>query len=126
MRTRRSPVPTHVQLRVAGRAQEMRQCLTPSEARLWEALRGGRLGVSFRRQVVLGRYIVDFAARSIGLVIEVDGGYHEQCRRRDARRDAELGLLGYAVLHLEASLVHADLAEAFRRIQAAIAACRSR
>jgi len=43
-----------------GRAWVMRRDPTPSEARLFEAVRGGRLGVSFRRQVtVLGRYIVD-------------------------------------------------------------------
>ena len=38
---------------------------TPSEARLWKVLRGRNLGVSFRRQVVLGRYITDFFAAEI-------------------------------------------------------------
>ncbi len=33
------------------RAHSMRHQPTPSEAKLWEALRGGPLGVSFRRQV---------------------------------------------------------------------------
>jgi hypothetical protein len=45
---------------LSERAAGMRHSPTPSEARLFEAVRGGRLGVSFRRQVpVLGKYIVD-------------------------------------------------------------------
>jgi Protein of unknown function (DUF559) len=39
---------------------------TTSEALLWEALRGSQLGVGFRRQVPIGRYIVDFAAPGVG------------------------------------------------------------
>ncbi|MBK8214621.1 MAG: DUF559 domain-containing protein [Myxococcales bacterium] len=38
-----------------------------------EALRGRRLGVKFRRQVVLGTVIVDFFAPEPRLAVEVDG-----------------------------------------------------
>ena len=37
----------------------MRAAPTASEALLWLAVRGGQLGVVFRRQVVVGRFIVD-------------------------------------------------------------------
>src|SRR5690606_27964289 len=47
-----------------------------SEAALWRRLRGRRLGVQFRRQVVLGSFVVDFLAPSARLVVEVDGGWH--------------------------------------------------
>ena len=53
----------------------MRSALTPSEQRLWLALRGGALGVWFRRQAPLGRFIGDFVAVSERVVVEVDGGY---------------------------------------------------
>ena len=69
---------------------------TPSEEALWQALRGGVHGVAFKRQVVLGgRYIVDFFAPSVGLVVEVDGGIHRTSRAADRRRDARLHRLGY-------------------------------
>ena len=82
-------------------AARNRAQLTESEAKLWEALRGGRLGVRFRRQVVLlDRFIVDFYAPSLRLVVEVDGGYHKLRGCADARRDRELRRAGYTVVRL--------------------------
>jgi len=102
---------------LAERAGAMRHAATPSEARLFEALRGRRLGVGFKRQVpVLGRYIVDLLAAEMRLVVEVDGGYHEERARADARRDRALERAGYRVLRLKAQLVLRDLAEAVRRV----------
>jgi very-short-patch-repair endonuclease len=100
----------------------MRHAPTSSEARLFEAVRGGRLGVRFKRQVpVLGRYVVDLLAAEVHLVVEVDGGYHEERERADTRRDRALARAGYHVLRLEAQLVMGDLAEAVRRVSDAIA-----
>ena len=49
---------------LASRARLMRFGPSEPEAALWCAIRGRRLGVSFRRQVpLLGRYIADFYAR---------------------------------------------------------------
>jgi hypothetical protein len=59
---------------------------------------GGRLGVTFRRQVPLGPFIVDFLAPSARLVVEVDGGYHELRAKADARRTRWLERRGYRVL----------------------------
>jgi len=96
----------------------MRRAPTTSEARLFAALRGGQLGVAFRRQVpLLGRFIVDLLAPQLRLVVEVDGGYHEQ--RADARRDRALARAGYTVLRLEAELVMSDLPAAVARVRAA-------
>ena len=74
---------------------QMRHAPTASEAKLFEALRGGRLGVSFRRQVPLaGRFIADLYAAEVKLVVEVDGGYHAQRERADARGDRALARSG--------------------------------
>ena len=54
----------------------MRNNPTESERLLWRVLRGTRLGAKFRRQHIIGDYIVDFACVSAGIVVEVDGGYH--------------------------------------------------
>jgi crossover junction endodeoxyribonuclease RuvC len=113
----RSPAPRAI---VTQRAREMRAALTPSEQRLWLALRGGALGVWFRRQVPLGRHIGDFVAASARLVVEVDGGYHAQRRAADARRDRALQRLGYRVLRLEAALVTHRVEEAVAQIRAAL------
>jgi very-short-patch-repair endonuclease len=51
--------------------------MTRSEQRLWMALRGKQLGgVKFRRQHVLGPYVVDFFCSARRLAIEIDGGVH--------------------------------------------------
>ena len=71
----------------------MRGSRTATEELLWARIRGRRLGVVFRRQVpLLGRFIADFLAPGKRLVIEVDGAYHAERARADARRDSALTL----------------------------------
>jgi very-short-patch-repair endonuclease len=104
------------------RARQFRSDLNPSEAALWRALQGARLGAHFRRQVVVGdRYIVDFLAPARRLILEVDGGYHASRRAADARRDRKLARLGYRVLRLDAELVRQNLEQAVAQIRAALA-----
>lgn len=76
------------------------------------------MGVAFRRQVPVGRYVVDFVASEVGLALEVDGKYHASRAKADARRDAALRRLGCRVLRLEAELVMRELPEAVARIAA--------
>jgi very-short-patch-repair endonuclease len=100
----------------------MRHDPTPTEARLFEGLRGERLGVAFRRQVpVLGRFIVDFLAPRLRLVVEVDGAYHEDRGEADARRDRALARAGYRVLRLRAELVARDLEATLELVRGVIA-----
>jgi very-short-patch-repair endonuclease len=107
------------------RAAQMRHAPTPSEALLFEAVRGRALGVSFRRQVtLLGRFIADLYAPEVRLVVEVDGLYHTRCARSDARRDHALLRAGYYVLRLEAALVMRDLDAAVARVRAAVEGLR--
>ncbi len=61
-----------------SRAKELRKNMTSSEKRLWEQLRGNRLkGYHFRRQQVIGEYIVDFYCHKLSLIFEVDGDIHQ-------------------------------------------------
>jgi very-short-patch-repair endonuclease len=109
------------------RAAQMRHAPTASEAQLFEALRGGALGVTFRRQVpLLGRYIADLLAPELRLVVEVDGGYHVQRGRADARRDRALARAGYVVVHVEAERVHSELTAVVEGIRAVVAELRGR
>jgi len=82
------------------RARAMRREPTPFEQQLWLALRARRFAeAKFRQQVVIGRYIADFACRlPRKLVIEIDGDSHGDQLAYDARRDVRLTALGYRVL----------------------------
>ncbi|HEY6562361.1 MAG TPA: DUF559 domain-containing protein [Polyangiaceae bacterium] len=116
---------SHRQAVLSERAREMRLIPTSSEHLLWVAIRGGRLGVQFRRQVVLGRYIADFFAAEVELVVEVDGGYHGRVRERsDERRDRWLQRHGYTVLRLSDALALNNIGAAVALIAEQVAALR--
>jgi len=79
-------------------AKLLRRNMTDAERLLWRHLRAHRLnGGKFRRQQVLGPYIVDFVHFGARLVIEVDGGQHRDSRT-DRERDAWLTNEGVKVL----------------------------
>lgn len=106
---------------LATRARDMRRFALEPERALWQELRGSRLGAPFRRQVVLGnRYIADFVAPSLRLVVEVDGGLHARQRTADARRDRDLARLGFHLLRIPAEVVTADLGTAVALVRAAV------
>jgi very-short-patch-repair endonuclease len=110
---------------LSTRAMQMRHAPTTSEARLFEWVRGKRLGVAFRRQVpVLGRYIVDLLAPELRLVVEIDGAYHLERGEADARRDRALVRAGYHVLRLDAELVMLDTLAAVGTISSVVAHLR--
>jgi very-short-patch-repair endonuclease len=80
-------------------AQYLRRNPTEAEQKLWSALRRRQLdGLRFRRQVPLGRYIVDLACYEARLVIEVDGGQHRELQESDAVRTQWLEENGFCVL----------------------------
>ncbi|WP_083202070.1 endonuclease domain-containing protein [Stappia indica] len=84
-----------------GNAKSLRRGMTEAERKLWRALRGHRLeGISFRRQMPIAGYIVDFAAPAHRLVVELDGSQHGEAReaRADRLRDETLAGLGWKVL----------------------------
>ncbi|MEA2992638.1 MAG: hypothetical protein QOD40_1558 [Alphaproteobacteria bacterium] len=81
-----------------GRAKSLRQQMTDAETRLWAALRGHRLeGLSFRRQTLIGRFIVDFVCHDHQLIVEIDGGQHAESTK-DIEGDRWLESKGYRVL----------------------------
>ncbi|WP_105385724.1 endonuclease domain-containing protein [Neorhizobium alkalisoli] len=82
-------------------AKRMRKVMTDAELKLWNALRAHRLmGLSFRRQVPIAGYIVDFACPTRRLIVEVDGSQHgsDTNLRYDADRTLRLERDGWTVL----------------------------
>lgn len=80
--------------------QTLRNNLTTPEQKLWASIRNKQLGVKFRRQYGIGRYVVDFYCTELGLVIELDGDshYEEGAQEYDRVRDAYMVSLGLQVL----------------------------
>ncbi|WP_230481471.1 endonuclease domain-containing protein [Sphingomonas sp. Leaf21] len=85
--------------RPTRRARELRLNPTDAERRLWRALSRRQVaGVRFNRQVPVGPYIADFAARSEKLIVEVDGGQHDERAAYDEARTHYLETQGWRVI----------------------------
>ena len=59
-------------------AEENRNNPTEAESALWNSLKGNNLDFHFRRQHIIGNYIVDFVCLSKRIVVEIDGEYHNE------------------------------------------------
>ena len=103
-----------------AKAHHLRQHPTLTEQRLWGELKANRLGVAFRRQVVIGRFIADFVCREALLVVEVDGEVHARRDHLDAHRDSLLQRAGFRILRVPAALVASNLPAAVALIRAAL------
>ena len=82
-------------------ARRLRRDVTDAEQKLWRHLKRLSLPQShFRRQAAIGPYFADFACHEVRLVIEVDGGQHNETTgaAADAARTAYLTAQGYRVL----------------------------
>ena len=82
------------------KAKEMRNNMTDAEKLLWEALGAKNTGDKFRRQHVIGDFIADFVCLPKRLIIEVDGGYHNDDTQQslDEQRTKILNHLGFEVI----------------------------
>lgn len=80
-------------------ARELRKNATDCERLLWLHLRASRLnGYKFKRQQPLGNYIVDFVCFESRLIVEADGGQHNEQIEYDTHRDNWLRSQGFNVL----------------------------
>jgi very-short-patch-repair endonuclease len=85
--------------RSLDKAKALRSNQTDAEQRLWYHLRAHRfMGLKFKRQKPVGRYIADFVCVEHRLIIELDGGQHAEEAAYDGQRDAWLRSQGYTVL----------------------------
>ena len=74
-----------------SKRRELRNALTPTEAVLWNLLKGKQIkGLKFRRQHSVGSYIIDFYCPSLKLAIELDGESHVGRTEYDEQRTAYL------------------------------------
>ena len=93
-------------------AKQMRKVMTDAELKLWNAIRVHRLeGLSFRRQMPIAGFIVDFACSDHRLVVEVDGSQHtsDAALRYDQERTARLEKDGWNIFRFWNHEVLTDL-----------------
>ncbi len=82
-------------------AKGLRKRQTDAEMALWHQLNNRQLeGAKFRRQHRIGKYIVDFVCLEKELVIEIDGGQHNESPQitNDEQRTQWLEKTGYRVI----------------------------
>ncbi|HYS55606.1 MAG TPA: endonuclease domain-containing protein [Thermoanaerobaculia bacterium] len=94
-----------------GNAKSMRHWPTRSEGRLWTWLRNREFhGVKFRRQVPIGRYIVDFYCPELKLAIEIDGRQHDAVwmSEHESERTVEIERHGIEIVRIENELLIRD------------------
>jgi very-short-patch-repair endonuclease len=104
-----------------ARAHPLRRQSSNAERVLWRHLRARRLmGYRFRRQVVIGPCIVDFACLEAGLIIEADGGQHSDQVACDTRRTVQLEGMGYRVMRSWNHEVPGELQHVLEQIRAAL------
>ena len=103
---------------VENNAVKNRKPMTLAEERLWEELRGNKLGIHFRRQHVIGMYIADFVSLKNLLVVEVDGEYHQTLEQQlaDQYRTNYLQQKGYRVIRFTNQQVLTDIESVVTKI----------
>jgi very-short-patch-repair endonuclease len=105
---------------VSPHAARLRREMTDAERALWFKLRNRRLqGFKFRSQWTLGPYVADFCCLEARLVVEADGGQHEE--KRDADRSAWLTGQGFRVIRFWNNDVLTNLDGVLEVIVAALA-----
>ena len=85
---------------LSGFARKNRKARNLAEAIFWMQVHQKMFyGLDFDRQKVIGNYIVDFYVKRLGLVVEIDGGSHNEKTKYDSQRDHYLESLGLKVFH---------------------------
>ena len=99
------------------RAKSLRKNMTDAEKLLWEKLRNKQLGVRFKPQHPIGRFIVDFYCHQTKLVVEIDGEIHDEQKEYDMGRTGEMEEYGIRVIRFRNHEVFEDIEGVVERIK---------
>ncbi len=110
------PRPKRSDPKTKHRAIQLRQKSTPAERKLWSRIRNDQLGVTFRRQHAVGKYIPDFSSPKAKLIIELDGSQHLEQEQYDEERTKYLESQGYKVIRFWNNAVIKDIESVIRAI----------
>ncbi len=97
--------------------KENRKNPTETEDKLWQEIRNEKLGVKFRRQHAISRFIVDFICIEKKLVVEVDGPIHENQKRADLEREKIIEDEGFRIIRFTNNQVLSSLSDVLQKIK---------
>ena len=105
-------------------AQELRAKMTEAEEILWNAIKINEWHLKFRRQHPISNYIADFYCHKIKLVIELDGGYHEnkEVKMYDEKRENDIGEFGIKILRFRNEEIINNIESVLRKMNDTISA----
>lgn len=100
-------------------AKDNRRYCTEAENILWNMISAKQLGVKFRRQHIIGCFIVDFVCLKCRLIIEVDGKYHftQEQKVKDEERTSFLESYGFSVIRFTNDKIIGDPQGVLEEIQ---------
>jgi cyclase len=100
-------------------AKQLRKNMTEAEKLLWTYLKKDINGFKFRRQHPLGIYIADFYCHKAALVIELDGGIHdnEEIKRNDIERQQWLEQQRLIIVRFENKEVFSNINTVLKKIE---------
>jgi leucyl-tRNA synthetase len=98
-------------------SKDNRKNQTETEAAIWNEVRDNKLGHKIRRQHAIGTFIADFVCLDKGLVIEIDGEYHEQQKEYDQARTEFLESEGFSVIRFNNEDVKKNLHDVLTSIK---------
>jgi len=101
-------------------SESLRKTETYPEHVLWNVLKNKQfLGLKFRRQHAINRFVVDFYCHKLKLVIEVDGSVHdnEDVKIRDKERESELESYGLKIIRFSNKDITHNLSVVLKEIE---------
>lgn len=101
-------------------ARKLRKNNTEQEYKLWMLLRNRQFyGYKFVRQYPIGEYVVDFACRKLRLVIELDGGQHneQEIIEYDNKRTEFIQSKGYEIIRFWNNEVNNNIDGVYQKLQ---------
>lgn len=104
-------------------AGELRAKMTTAELILWNIIKVNEWHLKFRRQHPISNYIADFYCHQIKLVIELDGGYHEnkEVKIYEAARENEIKKLGINIIRFKNDEVLNHLENVLNKLNSVVA-----
>jgi len=111
-----------------GYSRENRKRSTESEKALWNHLRNRKLdGFKFRRQHPISDFVADFYCEECRLIIELDGGYHNEIEQAqyDRGRTYELNELKVKVVRFTNKEILEDIQFVLNEITVHLIECTS-
>ena len=101
-------------------ARILRKNSTPQEKILWQILRNHNFyGYEIRRQSLIGNYIVDFVCRKKKIIIEIDGGQHNEPENieYDKKRTEYLEQKGYKIIRFWNNDINDNISGVYKKLQ---------